>query len=121
MIRVLYLITYDREIDLNRSCVCNLYQAEIESHLSHHTSVFDCAVFGLPNEEWGEEIKAVVQPAEGVQAGPELTAELLAFLAPRLARMKWPRSIDYVDALPRDPNGKLYKRRLQERYSPAER
>jgi len=116
-----YLFLCDRESDLILSGGVNIYPAEIESQLILHPAVVDCAVFGLPNEEWGEEIKAVVQPAEGVQAGPELTAELLAFLAPRLARMKWPRSIDYVDALPRDPNGKLYKRRLQERYSPAER
>ena len=66
--------------------------------------------------EWGEEIKAVVQPAPGAEPGPELTADLLAFLDGRLARFKLPRSIDYVPELPRDPNGKLYKRRLRDPY-----
>ncbi len=74
------------------------------------------AVFGIPHEDWGEEIKAVVQPADGVDAGEELTGDLLAFLGERLAKFKLPRSIDYTSELPRDPNGKLYKRRLRDPY-----
>ena len=73
-------------------------------------------MFGIPHEEWGEEIKAVVQPADGSTPGPELTAELLDFLGGRIARFKLPRTIDYVAELPRDPNGKLYKRRLRDPY-----
>ena len=94
----------------------NVYPAEIEGELAGHPAVADVAVFGIPHEEWGEEIKAVVQPEPGVRTGPELTAELLAFLAGRLAKFKLPRSVDYVDELPRDPNGKLYKRLLREPY-----
>ena len=94
----------------------NIYPAEIEGELACHPKVADVAVFGIPHEEWGEEIKAVVQPAAGVEPGPELTAELLEFLAGRLARFKLPRTIDYVDELPRDPNGKLYKRKLRDPY-----
>ena len=74
------------------------------------------AVFGIPDEEWGEQIKAVVQPAEGVEASDEFAAEIMAGLDGRLAKMKWPRSIDFVDELPRDPSGKLLKRRLRDPY-----
>jgi long-chain acyl-CoA synthetase len=94
----------------------NIYPAEIESELSCHPAVDDVAVFGIPNQEWGEEIKAVVQPSRGVAPGPELTAELLDFLDGRIAKFKLPRTIDYVAELPRDPNGKLYKRRLRDPY-----
>jgi long-chain acyl-CoA synthetase len=94
----------------------NVYPAEIEAELSCHPKVEDVAVFGIPHDEWGEEIKAVVQPVDGASPGPELTAELLAFAATRLAKFKLPRTIDYVDTLPRDPNGKLYKRRLRDPY-----
>jgi long-chain acyl-CoA synthetase len=78
--------------------------------------VADVAVFGIPDEEWGEQIKAVVEPAAGVEPGDELAADILARLQGRLAKMKWPRSIDFVDALPRDPSGKLLKRRLRDPY-----
>jgi long-chain acyl-CoA synthetase len=94
----------------------NIYPAEIEAELSCHPKVDDVAVFGVPHEEWGEQIKAVIQPAVGVEPGRELAAELLEFLAGRLARFKLPRSIDFTDELPRDPNGKLYKRRLRDPY-----
>jgi long-chain acyl-CoA synthetase len=73
-------------------------------------------VFGVPHEEWGEEIKAVVEPAAGAEPGAALTGDLLAFLAGRVARFKLPRSVDYVAELPRDPNGKLYKRKLRDPY-----
>ena len=81
-----------------------------------HPKVADVAVFGIPDEDWGEQIKAVVQPAEGIEPGDELTADILASLEGRLAKMKWPRSIDFVEALPRDPSGKLIKRRLRDPY-----
>ncbi|MDY0007579.1 MAG: acyl-CoA synthetase [Spongiibacteraceae bacterium] len=111
-----FLFLCDRKIDMIISGGANIYPAEIENALILHDKVADCAVFGIPNDDWGEEIKAVVQPAEGVEAGEALTAELMAFLQSQLAKMKWPRSIDYLPELPRDPNGKLYKRRLRDPY-----
>lgn len=68
------------------------------------------------DEEWGEQIKAVVEAAEGVEPGPELAAEILASLAGRLAKMKWPKSIDFIETMPREPNGKLLKRKLRNPY-----
>ena len=111
-----YLYLCDRKGDMIISGGVNIYPAEIESELSCHPAVDDVAVFGIPHEEWGEEIKAVVQPARGITPGPELTAELLGFLGGRIARFKLPRTVDYVAELPRDPNGKLYKRRLRDPY-----
>jgi long-chain acyl-CoA synthetase len=111
-----YLYLCDRKGDMIISGGVNVYPAEIESELSCHPAVADVAVFGIPHEEWGEQIKAVVQPAPGAEPGPALTEELLAFLAGRVARFKLPKSIDYAAELPRDPNGKLYKRRLRDPY-----
>jgi len=111
-----YLFLCDRKSDMIISGGVNIYPAEIEAALSGHPAVDDVAVFGIPHDEWGEEIKAVVQPAPDAEPGPALTAGLLAFLAGRVARFKLPRSIDYVSELPRDPNGKLYKRRLRDPY-----
>jgi long-chain acyl-CoA synthetase len=111
-----YLYLCDRKGDMIISGGVNIYPAEIESELSCHPAVGDVAVFGIPHEDWGEEVKAVVQPAPGAVPGPALTAELLDFLGGRIARFKLPRTIDYVAQLPRDPNGKLYKRRLRDQY-----
>jgi long-chain acyl-CoA synthetase len=111
-----YLYLCDRSSDLIITGGVNVYPAEIEAELSCHPKVGDVAVFGIPHDEWGEEIKAVVQPADGVEPGSELTAELLEYAAQRLAKFKLPRSVDYVAELPRDPNGKLYKRRLRDQY-----
>jgi long-chain acyl-CoA synthetase len=111
-----YLYLCDRRSDVIISGGVNIYPAEIEAELSGHPAVDDVAVFGIPHEEWGEEIKAVVQPAPGAEPGPALTAGLLAFLGERVARFKLPRTIDYAAELPRDPNGKLYKRRLRDPY-----
>ncbi|GFJ96395.1 hypothetical protein Prum_100370 [Phytohabitans rumicis] len=111
-----YLHLCDRRSDMIISGGVNIYPAEIESELACHPKVEDVAVFGIPHEEWGEEIKAVVQPVADAEPGPELTEELLAFLSGRLARFKLPRSVDYVAELPRDPNGKLYKRLLRDPY-----
>ena len=73
-------------------------------------------MFGVPNADLGEEVKAVVQPMPGVEPDDELTEELLAFCRQHLARQKVPRSIDYIDELPRLPTGKLYKKALRDEY-----
>ena len=111
-----YLYLCDRKSDMIISGGVNIYPAEIEAELSGHPAVDDVAVFGIPHDDWGEEIKAVVQPVPGAEPGPALTAELLAFLGDRVAKFKLPKTIDYVAELPRDPNGKLYKRRLRDPY-----
>ena len=111
-----YLFLCDRKIDMIISGGANIYPAEIENVLLSHPKVGDVAVFGIPNEEWGEEVKAVIEPAPGAGAGPELAQEILSFCAERLAKFKIPRSIDFEAELPRDPNGKLYKRRLRDPY-----
>jgi long-chain acyl-CoA synthetase len=111
-----YLFLCDRGSDLIISGGVNIYPAEIEGELACHPLVADVAVFGIPHADWGEEIKAVVQPEPSAVPGPELTAELLSVLDTRLARFKLPRTIDYTGELPRDPNGKLYKRRLRDPY-----
>jgi long-chain acyl-CoA synthetase len=111
-----YLFLCDRKSDMIISGGVNVYPAEIEGELQTHPAVADVAVFGIPHADWGEEIKAVVQPAPGAQGGDELTAELLEYAGRRLARFKRPRSVDYVEEMPRDPNGKLYKRKLRDPY-----
>jgi long-chain acyl-CoA synthetase len=73
-------------------------------------------VFGVPDEEWGERVMAVIEPAEGRTPGPALAAEILGSLDGKLARLKWPSAIDFTSAMPRDPSGKLLKRRLREPY-----
>jgi long-chain acyl-CoA synthetase len=94
----------------------NIYPAEIEGELLTHPKVGDAAVFGIPHDDWGEEVKAVVEPADGVEPGPALAEELRTHLRERVAGYKVPRSIDFMASLPRDPNGKLYKRRLRDPY-----
>jgi long-chain acyl-CoA synthetase len=94
----------------------NIYPQECENLLITHPKVMDAAVFGVPNQDLGEEVKAVVQPMPGVAAGPELEAELIGFCRERLAHMKCPRTVDFSDQLPRLPTGKLYKRLLRDAY-----
>jgi long-chain acyl-CoA synthetase len=111
-----YLFLCDRKTDLIISGGANIYPAEIEGVLLAHPSVGDAAVFGIPDEDWGEQVNAVVEPSGDVTAGPELAADILAFCAGRLAAFKTPRSIDFIEEMPRDPNGKLYKRKLRDPY-----
>jgi len=94
----------------------NIYPQEAENVLVTHPKVMDVAVFGVPNPDFGEEVKAVVQPVDWRDAGAELEQELLAFCRDRLAGFKCPRSVDFDDQLPRLPTGKLYKRLLRDRY-----
>jgi long-chain acyl-CoA synthetase len=111
-----YLFLCDRKADMIISGGANIYPAEIESVLLTHPKVGDAAVFGIPHEDWGEEVKAVIEPAEGVAPSAELADDILRFCADKLAKFKMPRSIDFTDDMPRDPNGKLYKRKLRDPY-----
>ena len=111
-----YLFLCDRKIDMIISGGVNIYPAEIEAVLLSHPKVGDAAVFGIPDEDWGEQVKAVIEPAPGASAGAALGRELLDFCGERLGKYKCPRSIDFTDAMPRDPNGKLYKRKLRDPY-----
>ncbi len=111
-----YLFLCDRKIDMIISGGVNIYPSEIESELLKHPKIADVAVFGIPNEDWGEEVKAVVEPAPGIEVGPALADEILAWCQANVAKYKCPRSLDFVAALPRDPNGKLYKRKLRDPY-----
>ena len=111
-----YLYLTDRKADMIISGGVNIYPQESENILVTHPKVTDAAVFGIPNDEFGEEVKAVVQPTDMALAGPELEQELLAFCQQTLSKMKCPRSIDFQAELPRYPNGKLLKRLLKDRY-----
>ncbi len=111
-----FLYLTDRASFMIISGGVNIYPQECENWLITHPKVADAAVFGVPNEEMGEEVKAVVQPVPGVTAGPELEAELIGFCQQHLAKLKCPKSIDFTDQLPRLPTGKLYKKALREKY-----
>ena len=105
-------LSYDPDRELQVIAVVT----DLPSVMVVHPKVRDVAVFGIPDDDWGEHVKAVVEPAPGVETGPELAEELLAYCKERLAGFKIPRSIDFVSELPRDPNGKLYKRKLRDPY-----
>jgi len=111
-----YVYLTDRAAFMIISGGVNIYPQESENLLATHGKVADAAVFGVPNEEMGEEVKAVVQPMPGVAPGPELEAELMAFCRTHLAHWKCPRSIDFEVNFPRLPTGKLYKKPLRDRY-----
>jgi acyl-CoA synthetase (AMP-forming)/AMP-acid ligase II len=111
-----YLYLTDRTANMIISGGVNIYPQEAENLLVTHPKVVDAAVFGVPNPDFGEEVKAVVQLAPGCEAGPELERELITYCEAQLARLKCPRSIDFERELPRHPNGKLYKRLLKQRY-----
>ena len=111
-----YLYLTDRSSNMIISGGVNIYPQEAENLLITHPKVLDGAVFGVPDEEMGEQVKAVVQPVRWEEAGPDLEAELLAFCRDQLAHYKCPRSIDFEQELPRHETGKLYKRLLRDRY-----
>ena len=111
-----YLYLTDRAAFMIISGGVNIYPQECENLLITHPKVADAAVFGVPNADLGEGVKAVVQPALEAAAGPELEAELIAFCRAHLAHIKCPRSIDFEAEFPRLPTGKLYKQPLRDRY-----
>ena len=111
-----FLYLTDRATFMIISGGVNIYPQECENLLITHPKVADAAVFGVPNADLGEEVKGVVQAMPGVETGPDLEGELIAFCGQHLARQKCPRSIDFETELPRLPTGKLYKRILRDRY-----
>jgi long-chain acyl-CoA synthetase len=111
-----FLYLTDRATFMIISGGVNIYPQECENLLITHPKIADAAVFGVPNADLGEEVKAVVQPMPGILPGPELADELISFCNASLSRQKVPRSIDFEAELPRLPTGKLYKRLLRDRY-----
>jgi long-chain acyl-CoA synthetase len=112
-----FLYLSDRRTDLIITGGVNVYPREIEEALTMHPKVADVAVIGVPHEEMGEEIRAVVQPAAGVLPGPGLEKELIEHCAGQLARFKRPRQIDFVAELPRLPSGKILRRVVRDSYA----
>lgn len=111
-----FLYLTDRKAYMIITGGVNVYPQEAENVLAMHPAVHDVAVIGVPNEDFGEEVKAVVQPIEGVEPSPELERELIAYCREHLADVKCPRTVDFRDELPRHPTGKLYKRLLKDEY-----
>src|SRR5262249_27885594 len=109
-----YLYLTDRRSYMIVSGGVNIYPREVEDRLASHPRVADAAVFGVPNAEFGEEVKAVVQPADWADAGPEFAAELITYCRAGLAGYKCPRSVDFERQLPRTDAGKLNKRDLRD-------
>jgi long-chain acyl-CoA synthetase len=116
-----YVFLSDRSANLIISGGVNIYPAEIEKVLIEHPAVADVGVFGIPDDEWGEQVKAAVQLRDGLEPSPEIEAELIAYAREHLAGFKAPRTVDFEDELPRHPTGKLYTRLLRDRYWPKPR
>jgi long-chain acyl-CoA synthetase len=114
-----FLYLTDRASHMIISGGVNIYPQEVENELSLHPKVSDVAVIGVPNEDLGEEVRAVVIAADPAEAGDELAAELIAYCRSRLAHYKCPTAVDFVTELPRLPTGKLLKRELRDRYWPS--
>ncbi|WP_219469325.1 acyl-CoA synthetase [Nonomuraea rhizosphaerae] len=114
-----FLYLTDRRSYMIISGGVNIYPQEAENVLCLHPKVADVAVFGVPDEEMGEQVKAVIQPSSMAEAGPALEAELIEYCRERLAHYKCPRSVDFREELPRHPTGKLYKRLLKDEYWPT--
>ncbi len=94
----------------------NIYPQEVENLLLQHEAVLDAAVIGIPNEDFGEEVKAVVQLVDGVEGSEELSNELVTFCRARLSAIKCPRSVDFRMEFPRSPTGKLLKRQIRDEF-----
>jgi fatty-acyl-CoA synthase len=108
-----YLYIYDRVKDMIVSGGENVYPAEVENALFSHPAVADAAVIGVPDEKWGEAVKGIVVLKPGASATPD---ELIAHARARIAGYKTPKSIDFTDALPRNPSGKVLRRELRKPY-----
>ena len=115
-----YLYLTDRKSHMIISGGVNIYPQEIENLLVTHPKVMDAAVIGAPEPELGEQVVAVVQPLDMAEAGESLEAELRDFLAPQLSRVKMPRLFEFRPELPREANGKLYKRELRDEFAARE-
>ncbi len=111
-----FLYLTDRKAFMIISGGVNIYPQQIEDALALHPKIADVAVIGVPNADLGEEVKAVVEPAPGVERSEALAEEIRDFVQEKLGRQLTPRSVDFVDALPRLPTGKLYKAALRETY-----
>jgi long-chain acyl-CoA synthetase len=111
-----YLYLTDRKAHMIISGGVNIYPQEVEDLLITHPRIADAAVIGVPNEDFGEEVKAVVQPLDWADATPAFAAELVAFCRANISHVKAPRSVDFERELPRHPTGKLYKRLIRDRY-----
>ncbi|MGN6500832.1 MAG: acyl-CoA synthetase [Tsuneonella sp.] len=114
-----FLYLTDRRSNMIISGGVNIYPQEVENLLVTHPAVLDAAVIGAPDADMGEKVVAVIRPVDMAAAGDELREELLAFLGTKLARLKLPRQIDFREDLPREANGKLYKRKLKDEYREA--
>jgi long-chain acyl-CoA synthetase len=112
-----YLFLAGRSAELIISGGVNIYPAEIDAALLEHPAVRDAATIGVPDEEWGEQVVAVVELMADVEPSPELAEELRTHCRDRIASFKVPRRIEFVDALPRQDNGKVYRGRLREQYA----
>lgn len=111
-----YLYLTDRKANMIISGGVNIYPQETENVLTLHPKVIDAAVFGIPNDDFGEEVKAVVQPVDMADAGPAFEDELKAYCLERLSKIKCPKSIDFQKEIPRTPTGKMLKRLLKDQY-----
>ncbi|HEX6569349.1 MAG TPA: acyl-CoA synthetase, partial [Acidimicrobiales bacterium] len=111
-----YLFLTDRSANLVISGGVNVYPTEVEQAMWPHPAVADVAVIGVPDDDWGESVLAVVQLRDGVEPGAALAEELIAYCRERLAHYKCPKSVDFREQLPRHPTGKLYKRLLKDEY-----
>jgi long-chain acyl-CoA synthetase len=114
-----YLFLTDRSADLIISGGVNIYPAEVDAVLLDHPAVGDAATIGVPDPEWGESVLSVVELQRGIEPSEALEAELIEFCRSHLAHFKCPRRVDFVEQLPRQDNGKIYKRRLRDRYQAA--
>ena len=114
--KTLYLYPTGRKSFVIISGGVNIYPQEIENRLLQHEAVLDAAVLGVPNEDFGEEVKAVVQVIDGREPDADLSNELIAFCRKRLSPIKCPRTVDFSQEFPRSPTGKLLKRKIHDQY-----
>ena len=111
-----FLFLCDRKSDMIIAGGVNIYPAEIEAAILEHPLVGDVAVFGIPDDDMGEQIKAIVEPVADAAPNEALRTSIVAHIEGRLAKFKWPRSLDFIEELPREPTGKLLKRKLRDPY-----